>query len=135
MVILFQNFLILKYFFACNGCLGLFTNIKKGSGLAFRAHFLMIFFWKCSLFKLYQLTKFQCHAIFCFFKISNKNKFFFRKLMTPWTLRFIFGHRLRCGTHLTFNVIRVLKKNVLTFRLHKILIKCRVPIYVDSSVQ
>ena len=46
------------------------------------------------------------------------------------------------GTHLGFNAIRVLKKNVLTFCLHKVLIKCRVSIrkssiwfYIDSAVQ
>ena len=32
------------------------------------------------------------------------------------------------GTHLGFNAIRVLKKNVLNFCLHKVLIKCRVSI-------
>ena len=32
------------------------------------------------------------------------------------------------GTHLTFNAIRVLRKNVLTFCLHEVLIKCRVSI-------
>ena len=36
------------------------------------------------------------------------------------------------GTHLGFNVIRVLKKNVLTFCLHKVLIKCRVSIRKSS---
>ena len=46
------------------------------------------------------------------------------------------------GTHLGFNVIRVLKKNVLNFCLHKVLIKCRVSIrkssiwfYIDSPIQ
>ena len=46
------------------------------------------------------------------------------------------------GTHFTFNVMRVLKKNVLTSCLHKILMKCCVSIrkssmwfYIDSSVQ
>ena len=33
------------------------------------------------------------------------------------------------GTHLTFNAIRVLKKIVLTFYLHQILIKCRFSIW------
>ena len=28
---------------------------------------------------------------------------------------------LKCGTHLTFNAIRVLKKNILTFCLHNLL--------------
>ena len=47
------------------------------------------------------------------------------------------------GTHLGFNAIRVLKKNVLTFCLLKVLIKCRAVfplanhLYgsIDSSVQ
>ena len=44
------------------------------------------------------------------------------------------------GTHLGFNAIRVLKKNVLTFCLHKVLIKCRVSTRkhdgsIDSSLQ
>ena len=49
---------------------------------------------------------------------------------------------IKRGAHLTFNAIRVLKKNVLTFCLHKVFIKCRVSIrkssiwfYTDSSVQ
>ena len=44
---LFQNILFLKEFLSCNGCFGLFTKIKKGSGLAFGAHF---HHEKCSLF-------------------------------------------------------------------------------------
>ena len=46
------------------------------------------------------------------------------------------------GTHLGFNAIRELKKNVLTFCLHKVLIKRRVSTLksfiwfsIDSSVQ
>ena len=35
---------------------------------------------------------------------------------------------LKRGAHLGFNAIRVLKKNVLTFCLHKVLIKRRVPL-------
>ena len=49
---------------------------------------------------------------------------------------------IKRGTHLGFNAIRVLKKNVLTFCLHKVLIKCRVStrksylwFAIDSSVQ
>ena len=40
---------------------------------------------------------------------------------------FCYGE-IKRGTNLGFNVIRVLKKNVLTFCLHKVLIKCRVSI-------
>ena len=49
---------------------------------------------------------------------------------------------LKRGTHLTFNALRMLKKDALTFCLHKVLIKCRVSIrkssiwfYIDSAVQ
>ena len=47
---------------------------------------------------------------------------------------------IKRGSHLKFNVIRELKKNVLTFCLHKVLIKCHASIskssiwfYIDSS--
>ena len=46
--------------------------------------------------------------------------------------------RIRCvfkrGTHLGFNAIRVLKKNVLTFYLHMVLVKCRVSTRKLSTV-
>ena len=42
------------------------------------------------------------------------------------------GSLVKPGTHLGFNAIRVLKKNVLTFCLHKVLIKCRVSISKSS---
>ena len=49
---------------------------------------------------------------------------------------------IKRGTHVDFNAIRVLKKNVSTFCLHKVLIKCRVStrksylwFSIDSSVQ
>ena len=49
---------------------------------------------------------------------------------------------IKHGTHLGFNAIRVLKKNVLTFYSHKVLIKCCVSTIkssirfsIDSSVQ
>ena len=40
----------------------------------------------------------------------------------------VFVEPLKRGTHFTFNAIRVLKENVLTFCLHKVLIKCCVAI-------
>ena len=42
------------------------------------------------------------------------------------------GPSIKRGTHLGFNAIRVLKKNVLTFCLHKVLIKCRVSVRKSS---
>ena len=41
---------------------------------------------------------------------------------------------IKHGSHLTFNTIRVLKKIVLTFCLHKILIKCRVSIRKSLNI-
>ena len=42
--------------------------------------------------------------------------------------RFLTKLLLKRGTHQTFNAIRVLKKNISTFRLHKLSIKYRVSI-------
>ena len=39
-----------------------------------------------------------------------------------------YGSTINHGTNLTFNVLRVLKNNVLTFCLYEVLIKCRVSI-------
>ena len=65
MIILFQNILLLKEFLACNGCFGLFTKIKKGSGTSFWCTFSAWFFHKnVPYLILYQWTKFQCHALF-----------------------------------------------------------------------
>ena len=38
------------------------------------------------------------------------------------------GNIVKRGTHLTFNAVRVLNNNVLTFCLHMVLIKCSVSI-------
>ena len=57
--------LILKEFFACNSCFGLFTKIKKGSGTSFWCTFSAWFFHgNVPYLILYQWTKFQCHTFF-----------------------------------------------------------------------
>ena len=64
MIILFQNILFLKEFLACNGCFGLFSKIKKGSGASFWCTFSAWFFHKnVPYLILYQWTKFQCHNL------------------------------------------------------------------------
>ena len=46
-------------------CFGLFTKIKKGSGISLWASFCAWFFHKnVPYLMLYQLTKFQCHIFF-----------------------------------------------------------------------
>ena len=67
-MILFKNTLFQKEFLACNGCFGLFSKIKKGSGASFWCN---VFYKSVSYLILYQLTKFQCHTLFVL-KISNK---------------------------------------------------------------
>ena len=65
MIILFQNILFSKEFLACNGCFGLFSKIKKGSGASFWCTFSAWFFYKnVPYLILYQWTKFQCHNFF-----------------------------------------------------------------------
>ena len=62
MIILFQNILFLKEFLAWNGCFGLFTEIKKGSGTSVWCIFSVWFSNEnVSHLILYQWTKFQCH--------------------------------------------------------------------------
>ena len=41
---------------------------------------------------------------------------------------------LKRGTHLTFSAIKVLKKNVITFCLHKVLIKCRISVRKSLNI-
>ena len=48
--------------------------------------------------------------------------------MSMFSNKFTSTPSLKRATHLTFNVIRVLEKNVLNFCLHKFLIKCPVPL-------
>ena len=65
LIILFQNILFLKEFLACNGCFGLFTKIKKGSGTSFWCTFSAWLFHKnVPYLILYQWTKFQFHIFF-----------------------------------------------------------------------
>ena len=65
MIILFQNILFSKEFLACNGCFGLFSKIKKGSGTSFWCIFSAWFCHTNVLYLiLYQLIKFQYHTFF-----------------------------------------------------------------------
>ena len=67
LIIPFQNILFSNRFFACNGCLRLFTKIEKGSGTSFWCKFSTWFFHKnVPYLMLYQLTKFHCHTFFSF---------------------------------------------------------------------
>ena len=83
MIILFENILFLKEFFACNGCFGLFNTIKNESWTSFLCTFSAWFFHKnVPDLVLYQLTKFQCHTFFLPKKLNKMfYKFFFRQLM------------------------------------------------------
>ena len=65
MIIFFENILFWKEFPACNGCFGLFTKIKKGSGTSFWCTFSVWFFHKnVSFLILCQWTQCQCHTFF-----------------------------------------------------------------------
>ena len=65
MIILFENILVLKESLACNGCFGLFTKFKKGSGTSFWYTFSAIFFHKNAPYlMLYQWKMFECHTFF-----------------------------------------------------------------------
>ena len=65
LIILFQNILFLKDFLVCNGCFGLFSKVKKGSGASFWCTFSVWCFSENVLYLiLYQWTKFQCHTLF-----------------------------------------------------------------------
>ena len=96
MTILLQNTLLLKEFVSCNGCFGLFTKTKKGSGTSFRCTFCAWFFHK-NVHKGLSIQKFSV-SHFCSFsryQIKCIIKFLFRQLMMSWTLRFIFDHPLK----------------------------------------
>ena len=72
MIILLQNVLFLKEFLACNGCFGLFTIFKKGSGASFCCTFPAWLFHKnLSYLILYQWTRCQSHAFFPFQDIKQ----------------------------------------------------------------
>ena len=65
LVMIFQNFLFSKEFPACNGCFGLFSKIKKGSGANFWCTISAWFFHKNILYLIhYQWREFQCHTLF-----------------------------------------------------------------------
>ena len=65
MIIPFRNILFLHEFLASNGCFGLFTKIKKGSGTSFCCTISAWFYHKSVPYlKLYQWPGFQCHALF-----------------------------------------------------------------------
>ena len=60
--ILFQNIWFAEKFLTCNGCFGLFTKIKKGSGISFWCTFSARFFHTNALYLiLHQMTKLQRH--------------------------------------------------------------------------
>ena len=67
MIILFQNMLFLKDFLALNGCFGLFTKIKKGSGTRFWCTFFAWFFHK----NVSYLIPYQWTKSYLFFLLSN----------------------------------------------------------------
>ena len=98
MITLFRNILLLKQFLARNGCCGLFTKVKKGTGTSFWCTFsTRIFHKNVPYLTLYLWTKFQCHTFFSFSKCHTKYviKFLFRQLMMWQTIRFIFYHFLK----------------------------------------
>ena len=98
MIILFQNILLLKAFFACNGCFGLFTKIKRGFGTNFWWKFPAWFFPKNVFYLiLYQQAKFQCHTSFPSQDIKQNVliKFLFSPLMMSQTIRFMLGQHLK----------------------------------------
>ena len=65
LIILLQNILFWKEFLACNGCFGLFSKIKKGSGTSLWCTFSAWFFHKnIPYLILYQWTMFHCHNSF-----------------------------------------------------------------------
>ena len=89
MIILFQNTFLLKEFLACNGCFGLFTKIKKGSGASFLWTFSAWFFYKnVPYLILYQWTKFQCHTLFL--SQDSKQNVLLSSYLDSW-LRHEFG--------------------------------------------
>ena len=64
-MILLQNILFLKKFLACNGYVGLFTKIKKGSRTSFWCTFFAWLFHKNVPYLIvYQWKKFQCPTFF-----------------------------------------------------------------------
>ena len=95
---LFQSILFSSEFLACNGCFGLSTKIKKGSGTRFRCTFSAWFFHKDVPYSiLYLWTKFQCHT----FSPSEdiKHTVLLSSYLDKWwhykLLRFIFNHPLK----------------------------------------
>ena len=98
MIILFQNILFLKEFLACNGCFGLFSKIKKGSGTSFWCTFCAWFFHKkCSIFITLSIGKVSMSHLISFSRYQTKCfiKFLFRQLMTSQTLRFFLDQPLK----------------------------------------
>ena len=96
MIIFFQSILFLKEFLACNGCFGLFTKIKNGSGTSFWCTFSAWFFHKkgpCLI--LLSMDKVSMPYLFLL-KISNKMCYeVLRQFMTSETLRFILDQPLK----------------------------------------
>ena len=72
-------------------------KFKKVLGLPFAAHFINDFFIKCSLSDTPSMDKISMSYLFAFSRYQTKCviEFLFRKLMTSWTLRFIFDRPLK----------------------------------------
>ena len=95
-MILFQNILLLKEFIACNGCFGLFTKIKRGSGTNFWCTFCAWFFHQNDFYLiLYQQRKFQCHTSFPRCQTKWVIKFLFSQLMMSQTIRLMLDQPLK----------------------------------------
>ena len=66
-------------------------EVKRGLGLAFGAHFCMVFPWKYPLFNTLSMEKVSMTYLFSFPRHQTKCviKFLFKRLMTSYSLRFI----------------------------------------------
>ena len=94
---LFQKILLLKEFLACNGCFGLFTKIKWGSGNSIWCTFSAWFFHK-NLFSFNTLStgKVSMSYLFSFPRYKLKYvKFLFRQLMMSQTIRLMLDQPLQ----------------------------------------
>ena len=81
-----------------NGCFGLLTKIKNGSGTSFTMRiFCMVFSYKCSLFNILSIDEVPMLHIFSFWRYQAKCivKSLFRQLMTSESVRFIVDHPLK----------------------------------------
>ena len=87
MIIRFKSVLLLKDFLACNGCFGLFSKTKKGSGTSFWCTFSAWFFHKnIPYLILYQWTKFHCHILFRQLMMSKISWIFLDSPLKQWLM-------------------------------------------------